>query len=80
MDKLEKVGSKIRTAYRWLGNFNLETKGKVKPKSWYGKMAARMVSLRTGLNAALLGGGILTGTKFLTEPVRGYLSIQWPVL
>jgi len=59
--KLEQAWSKIRGFYKKLGDLNSELLMKNKPKSWYGKMGARMLSVRTAISSALLGVGILTG-------------------
>ncbi len=57
----EKAWARVRGIYKKLGDMNLESKMKDKPKSWLGKMGARMLSVRTAINASLVGVGFATG-------------------
>src|SRR3989339_1134438 len=57
----EKTWARVRGIYKKLGDLNLESKMKDKPKSWLGKMGARMLSVRTAINAGLVGVGFATG-------------------
>ncbi len=60
LTKEKGVSGKVYDAYKWLGDQNL-TKLGWKPTGKIGGMVARGVSLRSGVNIALMGGGFALG-------------------